>query len=127
MSFKSFLLLVWGGILIFYVDTRHFLLNFIQKQRYYTQKMSLPSTPEMLAGILLSSHRKHNELVVECTRIFYQIQNQNSISIKFKFKTKIFAMHYHLCLLKKYGYDNFFNFQSLIFSTVVLFIAKFIQ
>lgn len=80
------------------------------------QWVSLTSIPETLAGILLSNHEKYSELVVECGRNFYQI-------VKFV-KT---AIHYHRYLLKKHGYDNEFNFQSLKFSTVVLFMVKFIQ
>lgn len=70
----------------------------------------------MLSGIPSSSHRKHNKLVVECARIFYQV-------VKFV-KT---AAHYHPYILKKHGYDNVFNFQSLKFSIVVLFMVKFIE
>lgn len=55
-------------------------------------------------------------LWLECARIFYHI-------VKFV-KT---AMHYHPYLLTKHGYDNVFNFQSLKFSSVVLFSVKFIQ
>lgn len=72
---------------------------YIEAKILHTENESLSSIPEMLAGILLSSHRKHNELVVECARIFYQV-------VKF---VRI-AIHYHLCLLKKHGYDNVFNF-----------------
>lgn len=76
---------------------------YIEAKILHTENESLSSIPEMLAGILLSSHRKHNEPVVECARIFYQV-------VKF---VRI-AIHYHLCLLKKHGYDNVFNFSHSV-------------
>lgn len=36
------------------------------------------------------------------------------------------ATHYHPYLLQKHGYDNVFHFQSLKFSTVVLFMVNLI-
>lgn len=124
---KMYFLISIKRITIAYVDARHFYFNFTQKRRYGNIKKSKDKGKTRKMGLSYFYIRNigrhtypiignNNELVVECARKFYQI-------VKFV-KT---AIHYHRYLLKKHGYDNEFNFQSLKFSTVVLFMVKFIQ